>query len=176
MTTISIGDIERDWSGYLQRVRAGESLLITDHERPIAELRPVDLDDREVSSDRGAVVIDYLQTRIKDAAVPSRWRLEGVAEPTDACRQLSVGLTKQLFLNHGLLPVKVVVSRQNGIYLEYKSPVGRVLGIEVDNELDVVAAVSDADEVLASGAFEGDEAKALLRHFSSGLATAAGDP
>ena len=41
MTTISIGDMQRDLSGFLRRVQAGESLLITDHDQPIAEVKPV---------------------------------------------------------------------------------------------------------------------------------------
>ena len=41
MTTIPVGEIERDFSGYLRRVKAGEVLLITDHDQPIAELKPV---------------------------------------------------------------------------------------------------------------------------------------
>ncbi len=41
MTTITIDDIQRDLSGFLQRVRAGETLLITQADLPIAELKPI---------------------------------------------------------------------------------------------------------------------------------------
>lgn len=41
MTTISMGEIQQDLAGYLRRVQAGESLVITDHDRPIAEIKPV---------------------------------------------------------------------------------------------------------------------------------------
>jgi antitoxin (DNA-binding transcriptional repressor) of toxin-antitoxin stability system len=41
MTTISIGDIQRDLLGYLGRVQAGETLVITDHDQPIAEVKPI---------------------------------------------------------------------------------------------------------------------------------------
>ncbi len=41
MTTITVDDIERDVAGYLGRVRAGESLLVMEADRPIAETRPV---------------------------------------------------------------------------------------------------------------------------------------
>lgn len=41
MTTISIIDIQQDFSGYLHRVQAGEILVITDQGKPIAEIKPV---------------------------------------------------------------------------------------------------------------------------------------
>ena len=41
MTTISISDIQRDLAGYLVRVQAGETLVITDRNQPIAEVKPI---------------------------------------------------------------------------------------------------------------------------------------
>jgi prevent-host-death family protein len=41
MTTISINDIQQDFSAYLRRVQAGETLVITDHDQPIAEVKPI---------------------------------------------------------------------------------------------------------------------------------------
>lgn len=41
MTTISVDDIQRDLAGYLHRVEAGETLLLTLSDRPIAEIKPV---------------------------------------------------------------------------------------------------------------------------------------
>jgi prevent-host-death family protein len=41
MTTITISDIQRDFPGYLDRVQAGEILIITDHDQPIAEMKPI---------------------------------------------------------------------------------------------------------------------------------------
>jgi prevent-host-death family protein len=41
MVAISLSEIQRDFPAYLRRVEAGESLLITDHDRPVAELKPV---------------------------------------------------------------------------------------------------------------------------------------
>jgi prevent-host-death family protein len=175
MTSISVDDIARDLSGYLQRVQGGESLLITKHDEPVAELRPV-TNAKSGSPDQLSTIHDYLKSRLSDARVPARWSQEGISDPTKDCRELSFRQADQLFQNRRLLPAKVVATRREGIYLEYKSPIGgRVLGIEVDNDLDVVAAVSDAEKVLASAAFEGDEAEELLRIFFGGVAKAAGD-
>ncbi len=40
MTTVSLEDIQRDLLGYLLRVEAGETLLIVQADKPVAELKP----------------------------------------------------------------------------------------------------------------------------------------
>ena len=46
MTTITIEDIQGDVLGYLQRVEAGETLLIVRADEPVAEIKPIARDDR----------------------------------------------------------------------------------------------------------------------------------
>ena len=41
MTTVNIGDMERDLAGYLRRVQAGETLLVLEANQPLAEIKPV---------------------------------------------------------------------------------------------------------------------------------------
>ncbi|MBC7909059.1 MAG: type II toxin-antitoxin system prevent-host-death family antitoxin [Pyrinomonadaceae bacterium] len=41
MITISIDDMQGDLIGYLRRVQAGETLIITQANAPIAEIKPV---------------------------------------------------------------------------------------------------------------------------------------
>ncbi|MFQ5853184.1 MAG: type II toxin-antitoxin system Phd/YefM family antitoxin [Candidatus Binatia bacterium] len=41
MTTITIDEIQRDLMGYLQRVKAGETLVILEADEPVAEIKPV---------------------------------------------------------------------------------------------------------------------------------------
>lgn len=41
MASISIGDIERDVLGFLRRVEAGETLVVTQADQPLAEIRPL---------------------------------------------------------------------------------------------------------------------------------------
>ena len=45
MTTISIDDIQQDLAGYFERVQAGETLLITQAGRPVAEINPIKLSE-----------------------------------------------------------------------------------------------------------------------------------
>lgn len=48
MSTISVQEIQRDLSGFIQRVAAGESFLVMRDERPLAEVKPVPLAAREL--------------------------------------------------------------------------------------------------------------------------------
>ncbi len=41
MTTVSIDEMQRDLLGYLRRVQAGETLVITQAQKPLAEIKPV---------------------------------------------------------------------------------------------------------------------------------------
>lgn len=41
MITVSIDDMQRDLIGYLRRVQAGETLLITQADKPVAEIKPI---------------------------------------------------------------------------------------------------------------------------------------
>jgi antitoxin (DNA-binding transcriptional repressor) of toxin-antitoxin stability system len=42
MTTITIAEIQSDLTGYLRRVEAGEAFLVTDKDKPIAEIKPME--------------------------------------------------------------------------------------------------------------------------------------
>lgn len=41
MITINLNDISRDLPGYLQRLHAGETVLIVQDNHPVAELKPI---------------------------------------------------------------------------------------------------------------------------------------
>jgi antitoxin (DNA-binding transcriptional repressor) of toxin-antitoxin stability system len=41
MSTISVQDIQRDLLAFLRRVEAGESFVVINEDRPLAEVRPV---------------------------------------------------------------------------------------------------------------------------------------
>ncbi|MCL0056653.1 type II toxin-antitoxin system Phd/YefM family antitoxin [Dehalococcoidia bacterium] len=41
MTTITMDDIQRDLIGYLQRVKAGETLVVLDENQPVVQIKPV---------------------------------------------------------------------------------------------------------------------------------------
>ncbi len=41
MTTVSLADFQTDALAFVRRAEAGESIVIADQERPVAELKPV---------------------------------------------------------------------------------------------------------------------------------------
>ena len=41
MVRATVDDITRDLAGYLRRVEAGETVLITQADRPVAEIKPI---------------------------------------------------------------------------------------------------------------------------------------
>ncbi len=47
MSTITVQDLQRDPSGFLRRVEAGESFLVVQGDQPVAEVRPVSTEKRE---------------------------------------------------------------------------------------------------------------------------------
>ena len=42
MTQVTLDEIQKDVSGYIHRVEAGETLVVMDSNRPVAEIRPVE--------------------------------------------------------------------------------------------------------------------------------------
>ncbi|MEP7125552.1 MAG: type II toxin-antitoxin system Phd/YefM family antitoxin [Byssovorax sp.] len=47
MITISIEEIQRDVLGFLHRVAAGETLVVLEANRPVAEIKPIALSSQE---------------------------------------------------------------------------------------------------------------------------------
>ncbi len=47
MTTITVDEMQYDLAGYLTRVQAGETLLVTQAGRPVAKINPVKSDESE---------------------------------------------------------------------------------------------------------------------------------
>lgn len=41
MITVSVDDMQRDLLGYLRRVQAGETLVVTQADKPLAEIKPI---------------------------------------------------------------------------------------------------------------------------------------
>ena len=74
MTTISVDEIQYDLAGYLTRVQAGESLLVTQAGRPVAEINPVKSDESNdlplTSCPRGLAKGDFVMPDDFDDPLP----------------------------------------------------------------------------------------------------------
>jgi prevent-host-death family protein len=70
MRTVNIADLKNNLSAYLERVRAGEELLVKDRNRPIARLVPlksgedIDVEEMELA---GAGLIRLPSTSLPDS-------------------------------------------------------------------------------------------------------------
>ncbi|MBA2341731.1 MAG: type II toxin-antitoxin system prevent-host-death family antitoxin [Pyrinomonadaceae bacterium] len=74
MRTVNIADLKNNLSAHLERVRAGEELLVKDRNRPIAKLVPLaageDLDEEEMELAAAGLV------RLPTASLPrSFWKM-----------------------------------------------------------------------------------------------------
>jgi len=114
----------------------------------------------------------YLKSQLNHLSLPRAWVLDGTEEPSPDCLTWSLQVLCRLFDNYGLIPYKIVPSKEGGVFAAYKHPTNQnILRIEVDNELDVVAVVSDGQSVLESGLLEDDDSeRSLIECFNRQLA------
>lgn len=105
----------------------------------------------------GQKISNHLAAMLKNARMPASWMEEGIENPTSDCRYFTLNLLSRLSTEFGIIPYKVAFSKEGGLFAAYRSDNGNVLRIEVDNELDAVAVVSDGIEILDSGLLEADD-------------------
>ena len=102
-------------------------------------------------------VQQHLGTLISTASIPKSWHRDNVQPPSQECRQFSLLLLERLHARYGIIPSKVAVMKEGGLLSLYKSSSGNTLRVEIDEDLDAVAVVSDGDDVLFSAFLEGDD-------------------
>ena len=47
MVTVTLDEIQRDFLGYLHRVQAGETLVIVQVDKPVATIKPIEMNHRQ---------------------------------------------------------------------------------------------------------------------------------
>lgn len=126
----------------------------------------------EVGSSDVSLVSNHLEGLVTNLSMPKAWQEEGVEAPSPACHQYSLQVLRRLFDSYGIIPYKITVSKDGGVFAAYKTPQSKnILRIEVDNELDVVAVVSDGDSILDSGLLEADDLEqSLINRFNRSMA------
>jgi hypothetical protein len=122
--------------------------------------------------DDSSIVIQHLRSLVDNLSMPESWRIEGVEEPTQDCMIYAGTVLRRLFESFGLIPYKTSISKDGGILAAYRSSHGRnILRVEVDNELDAVAVVTDGVAILNSGLLEGDDTeRSIIDSFNRDLA------
>lgn len=67
-------------------------------------------------------------------------------------------LLRRIFDEYGLIPFKTAYSKDGGIFAAYRNHLNQnILRIELDNELDAVAVVSDGVSILNSAVLDAGE-------------------
>ena len=74
--SVGVAELRRNLSVYLRRVNRGERLVITDRNRPVAELGPA----RATGPDLDRLVAAGRVSRPVRSRLPSRWRLQAIHE------------------------------------------------------------------------------------------------
>ena len=74
-TTVGIRDLKTHLSEYIQRVRSGQSIVITDHGKPVGRILPVgmSLDDR-LEMLRKAGLVEWSGKKLRDIRPPANNR------------------------------------------------------------------------------------------------------
>lgn len=113
----------------------------------------------------------HLRGLIKNLKIPTSWRSDGTELPSSACVDYTQEVLIRLFDMYGVIPYKTAVSKEGGIFAAFNTPHdNNILRIEVDNDLDVIAAVSDGTKILDSGVIEGDDVeRGIIRSFDNSL-------
>ena len=100
----------------------------------------------------------HLEGLIKHLSMPKSWIDEQVEAPSEDCKLYALEVARRLCATYGIIPYKITVSKEGGVFAAYRNPHNnRTLRIEVDNDLDVAAVVSDGDAIRDSGLLEADD-------------------
>lgn len=129
---------------------------------PIRDFLACDVAQMQLPSN----IQDHLADFVHDAKFPEQWRVDNIESPSPDCYRSTLELLKQIYCRYGTLPSKVVATRSSTIYACYRNTrSGFTLRIEVDNDLDATAVVSNGSGQIEAGAFEdefADRAVAIL--------------
>ncbi|UCH94380.1 MAG: hypothetical protein JSV88_29490 [Candidatus Aminicenantes bacterium] len=113
-------------------------------------------------------VIKQLKSWIHSLELPQRWRADGIAPPNYDCKQLAEKVAEALYKDFSLIPLRIAVSIEEGIYLKYKNfDNNKVLEIEVYNDdLDVAAILAENDEIIKSVDIEKENFFEIVKLFN----------
>lgn len=117
----------------------------------------------------------YIDGQLANMEFPGSWEAEGVSKPSERCIEHTRAYLYRLGDLFGILPFKVAYSKEQAVLAAYRNSANRnVLRLEIDEDLDAIANVSDGKRILASAVLENEtEEKRLIRVFDPRLARAA---
>jgi hypothetical protein len=113
-------------------------------------------------------VVKQLNGWIHSLELPPRWRTDGIAPPNYDCKKLAREVAEVLYRDFSLVPIRIAVSIEEGIYLKYKNfDNDKVLEIEVYNDnLDIAAILTRDDETIKSVDIEKEDFSEIVKLFN----------
>lgn len=117
----------------------------------------------------------YIDGQIANMTLPPSWAAEGIVKPREQCVERAREYLYHLGDAFGILPYKVMCSKEQAVYAAFHNSANRnILRIEIDEDLDIVANVSDGQRILASASLDSEpEERRLISVFDPRLARAA---
>jgi len=113
-------------------------------------------------------VVKQLSGWIHSLELPQRWRTDGIAPPNYDSKKLAQKVAEALYRDFSLIPIRIAVSIEEGIYLKYKNfDNDKVLEIEVYNDnLDIAAILTKNDEIIKSADIEKEDFSEIVKLFN----------
>lgn len=94
---------------------------------------------------------ENLIERIFALTIPKKWKVEGIKAPNLICKTYASSIASQLYNEYSIYPERINSSVEEGIMLYYKNnDNNNELNIEVYNDLDVAALISNNNEIIKS--------------------------
>jgi prevent-host-death family protein len=84
MTTVGVAELKASLSAFLARVRAGETVLVTDHGRPVARIVPVAAAADDMGQHLARLARAGLVTVGRRGVPAEYWRLDLPTDPSGA--------------------------------------------------------------------------------------------
>jgi len=101
---------------------------------------------------------DDLRSRVLSLVLPPRWAKEGVPSPTTRSKRDGSKLVSTLYKQFSLIPTRVSATVEGGVFMSYDDHrTGNTLSIEVYNDLDRAAIVTNGKTPITAADIESDE-------------------
>jgi hypothetical protein len=113
-------------------------------------------------------VVKQLKGWIHSLELPQRWRNDGIAPPNYDCKKLAGKVAEALYKDFSIIPIRIAVSIEEGIYLKYKNfDNKKILEIEVYNDnLDIAAILTKNNQVIKSADIEKENFFEMVKLFN----------
>ncbi len=96
-------------------------------------------------------MLRQLEYWVSSASLSQKWINEGLYPPTVECKELAKNIVSGLYAEYNLYPIRVNATVEEGVFIKYINHINKKeLSIEIYNDLDIAALVTNGKEIIAS--------------------------